>query len=130
MFCASIRAVWDFSVNLFRSITVVAAAILAAVEGGILPPGNVWDEKALGNYWHPGLSRRSFRRAGSPALRQAGCPPLHASSKLPGPYRRLSSWSSLRDVRRRGNRHFQRRHGLFGARHFAANNLIESRAVN
>src|SRR5438477_5535215 len=63
MFCASIRAVWDFSVNLFRSI--------------------------IG-----------------------------------------SSWSSLRDVRHRGNRHFQTRHGFFGARHFAANNLIESRAVN
>src|SRR5438309_8258546 len=61
MFCASIRAVWDFSVNLFRSI---------------------------------------------------------------------SSWSALRDVRRRGNRHFQRRHGFFGARHFPANKLIESRAVN
>src|SRR5438445_662536 len=112
MFCASISAAWDFSVNLFRSITVVvagnlacrrerhlaarnlctsgavqveqcarashlAAAILAAVESGILPPGNnLWDEKALENYWHPGLSRRSFRRAGSAVLRQAGCPPL------------------------------------------------------
>ena|SRR5437667_7312637 len=49
----------------------VAAAILAAVEGGILPPGS---EVRPGS---ASPTTRPFRRAGCPALRQARClPPL------------------------------------------------------
>jgi hypothetical protein len=47
------------------------AAILTAVEGGILPPGNGEPKREVSSQ----ITRYS-RRAGCPALRQAGCPPL------------------------------------------------------
>lgn len=53
---------------------LVAAAILAAVEGGILPPGkNVTSTVAFEFSSHHPM-RRLFRRAGSSALQQAGMP--------------------------------------------------------
>jgi len=55
----------------------VAAAILAAVEGGILPPGK--NARFFGDLQTSerfGICVGLFRRAGCPALRQAGRPPL------------------------------------------------------
>ena len=75
-------------------VSSVAAAILAAVEGGILPPG-----KNAGLFRDVQIAVRfevcvsSFRRAGCPALRQAGGPPLRrhlqciSTSHVPMPAR-------------------------------------------
>jgi len=52
--------------------TSVAAAILAAVDGGILPPG----PDPMCAMEATSRTTRPFRRAGCPALRQARCLPL------------------------------------------------------
>ena len=49
----------------------VAAGILPAVEGGILPPGPARIASTCDQ------AQRLFRRARCPALRQARCLPLH-----------------------------------------------------
>ena len=63
--------------NKFRRVFSVAAAILAAVESGILPPGKnaplFGDLEMAGRF---GVCVVLFRRAGCPALRQARRPPL------------------------------------------------------
>jgi len=55
----------------------VAAAILAAVEGGILPPGIVTLNAEV-----------TAKPAGWPALRQAGRPPLCYVKQIPFPDQR------------------------------------------
>jgi len=76
----------------------VAAAILAAVEGGIMPPGRGAGILGL-------LSR--LRRAGRPALRQAGCltPRTFASTTPPGgiPLERGPRGADVRGGRERGS---------------------------
>jgi len=52
----------------------VAAAILAAVEGGILPPGPALEVPRLREF------ARKFRRAGCPTQRQPGWLPLQVTN--------------------------------------------------
>jgi len=60
-----------------RDRAAVASGILPDVEGGILPPGtNVRNFSESRNFRRARLCVCLVRRARSPALRQAGCPPL------------------------------------------------------